>query len=92
MVHLSQSANEGHYIAYSNSNGIWSEYNDDRVTVSVDIAPIKDRAYYYCYRRVIKDYSMYVEEAAQANLVEKECAYCHATIAGPATYHVPGIG
>jgi hypothetical protein len=77
VIHLSKSANEGHYIAYSNSSGIWSEYNDEEVKTSVDIERIKDRAYYYCYRRIIDDYSMYVEQAAQANIVEKQCAYCH---------------
>jgi hypothetical protein len=77
VIHLSQSANEGHYITYSNSNGIWSEYNDDEVTTSVNIDGIKDKAYYYCYRRVIDDYSISVEQAAKANIVEKECAYCH---------------
>jgi hypothetical protein len=38
VLHLSQSANEGHYITDSNHNGIWSEYNDDKVTTSVAIA------------------------------------------------------
>ena len=92
VVHFSQSASTGHYIAYSNCNGIWSEYNDDEVTTSVDIDKIKDKAYYYCYRRVIDDYAIHVEQIAQANIVDKECAYCHNIISGPATYHVPGSG
>lgn len=88
-VHLSTSAKEGHYIAYSKSNGIWSEYNDDKVTPSVDINKIKNKAYYYCYRRLINDYATHVEQLAQANIVEKECVYCHEIISGPATYHIP---
>ena len=41
------------------------------VTNSVDIDRIKDKAYYYCYRRVIGDYALHVEQIAQANVVEK---------------------
>jgi hypothetical protein len=89
VIHISQNANEGHYIAYSNSNGIWSEYNDEEVTTSVDIGGIKDKAYYYCYRRVIDDYTRHVEQAAQANIVERQCVYCSKVIAGPATYYIP---
>jgi ubiquitin C-terminal hydrolase len=71
VVHLSQSTDDGHYIAYSNYDGIWSEYNDEKVTTSVGIDEIKDKAYYYCYRRIIDDYSAYIEHAAQSNVVEK---------------------
>jgi hypothetical protein len=53
---------------------------------------MKDKAYYYCYRRVIKDYGVYVQQLAQADVVERQCAYCHQIIAGPATYYVPGPG
>lgn len=42
VVHLSQSDQEGHYIAYSKYDGIWSEYNDDDVTTSVNIDKVKD--------------------------------------------------
>jgi hypothetical protein len=90
VVHLSKSANEGHYITYSNCNGIWSEYNDADVTSSVDIDGIKDKAYYYCYRATIKDYGSYIMEAAKANIIHNECEFCHETIIGIATYHVPG--
>ena len=62
------------------------------MTTSVDIGEIKDKGYYYCYRRVIKDYDVHVEEVAHANVVENECAYCHDIIVGPATYYVPGTG
>ena len=64
VVHISQSADEGHYIAYSNYNGIWNEYNDDKITTSVDICKIKDKGYYYCYRKVIEDYATYTEQLA----------------------------
>ena len=89
VVHLSQSASEGHYIAYSNYNEIWSEYNDDKVTTSVDINGIKDKAYYYCYRRTIEDYGCTCWTAALANIIQKECVYCHYIIVGPATYYIP---
>ena len=57
--------------------------------MSVDISNIKDKAYYYCYRRVDKNYAASVEQLAKANIIEKECAYCHELIHGVATYHVP---
>ena len=50
---------------------------------------MKDKAYYYCYRRIIEDYAGQVEQLAKANVVQQICAYCHKTIFGPATYHVP---
>ena len=90
-MHISQSANEGHYVSYSNYNGIWAEFNDDKITTYVDIYKIKNKAYYYCYRRVIKDYVAYIKILAQAN-VEKKCAYCHDIIVGLATHHIPSTG
>ena len=90
-MHLSQS-DKGHYVAYSNYNGIWNKYNDDEVTTSVTIDGVKDKAYYYCYRRVTKDYSAQVERIARAKIVERQCAYCDKVVIGPATYHVPGVG
>ena len=71
VLHISQSANEGHYIAYINHDGIWSEFNDEQVTASIDINEVKDKAYYYCYRRVIEDHAAHVEQIAQGNIVEK---------------------
>lgn len=61
VAHLSQVITSGHYIAYSYQNGNWTEYDDDKITTCVDIDKIKDRAYYYCYRRVINDYALHVE-------------------------------
>jgi hypothetical protein len=66
-------ANEGHYVAYSRLNEIWSAYNDDEVMVNVDITRIKDEGYYYCYRRVINDYTSHIKEIAEVNIMEKEC-------------------
>jgi ubiquitin C-terminal hydrolase len=80
VVHDSPVAAQGHYITYANYNGIWKAFNDDAITTSVDASTIdnmKDRAYYYCYHAAIKDYAAYVELAAQTNIVEKECAFCH---------------
>ena len=55
VVHLSQKASEGHYIAYINHNGTWNECNDEKVRTNVDISKIKDKGYYYCYRVIVND-------------------------------------
>jgi hypothetical protein len=89
-VHLSQSDKEGHYVSYSNYNGIWNKYNDDEVTTSVNIDGAKNKGYYYCYRRVTKDYTANVEQTARENIVERQCVFCDEVVIGPATYYVPG--
>jgi len=70
-LHISQSTAEGHYIAYINHDEIWSECNDEKVTTSFDINQVKDKAYYYCYRRVVEDYATHIEQNALGNIVEK---------------------
>ena len=89
-LHVSEKDTEGHYIAYVKQYEVWNEYNDDKVTTSVDIGSVKDKAYYYCYHRVVDDYFVHVEQTAQANVVERQCAYCHDVVVGLATYYVLG--
>ena len=72
VVHISKSTNEGHYIAYSSYNGIWNEYNDNEVTTNADINEIKNKAYYYCYRRVIENNAAYVKQLTQENVIENK--------------------
>jgi hypothetical protein len=90
VLHKSEKDTHGHYIAYVKQYEVWNEYNDDKVTLSVDVCILKNSAYYYCYRKVTGDYAAYVHQTTLVDIVDKQCVYCGEVVHGPSTYYIPG--